>query len=259
MLRAASHFDSMNSAGSIIVLVAYPQAQSLGLRAVDVAQESFMERLTQDEKQVHQELFWPFVLDYRFTGPHPRLVLDHPWKRGDAFVDGVNDHPRDRFLGHFVWRRSRFRHDHIRLGQRLVRPIPGRPPRLSHRNLLPQFWDLGCFRGLPQDPPYFFMQQFLNFLPLPQGQGSFLPTFCLPSGSRGRVRRGAGGRGGLALGTSAAFLPVSFSRANSNRPRGSPSSSLTRFQWSAFSVFSAANHSSYSGNRSPMRVQVSSR
>src|SRR5512135_1652610 len=90
MLRAASHFDSMNSAGSIIVLVAYPQAQSLGLRAVDVAQESFMERLTQDEKQVHQELFWPFVLDYRFTGPHPRLVLDHPWERGDACVEGVN-------------------------------------------------------------------------------------------------------------------------------------------------------------------------
>src|SRR5512142_1030036 len=144
MLRAASHFDSMNSAGSIIVLVAYPQAQSLGLRAVDVAQESFMERLTQDEKQVHQELFWPFVLDYRFTGPHPRLVLDHPWERGDACVDGVNDHPRDRFLGHFVWRRSRFRHDHIRLGTGWFAPFPAdrldsvircsAPLKSDHRN-----------------------------------------------------------------------------------------------------------------------------
>ena len=64
------------------------------------------------------------------------------------------------------------------------------------------------------------MQQFLNFFPLPQGQGSFRPTFCLASGLRGSISRGAGGTGGLALGTSAAFLPVSFSRANSHNHLG---------------------------------------
>ena len=64
------------------------------------------------------------------------------------------------------------------------------------------------------------MQQFLNFFPLPQGQGSFRPTFCLASGLRGSISRGAGGTGGLALGTPAAFLPVSFSRANSHNHLG---------------------------------------
>src|SRR5262245_45064648 len=102
------------------------------------------------------------------------------------------------------------------------------------------------------------MQQFLNFLPLPHGQGSLRPTF-LASGLRGSVSRGGGGRGGLAFATPAAFLPVSFSRANSSRPLGSPSSSLTRRQCSSFSAFSVASHSSYSGNRSPVSVQVSSR
>ena len=64
------------------------------------------------------------------------------------------------------------------------------------------------------------MRQFLNFFPLPQGQGSFRPTFCLASGLRGSISRGAGGTGGLALRTSAAFLPVSFSRANSHNHLG---------------------------------------
>src|SRR5271165_546696 len=64
------------------------------------------------------------------------------------------------------------------------------------------------------------MRQFLNFFPLPQGQGSFRPTFCLASGLQGGISRGAGGTGGLALGTSAAFLPVSFSRANSHNHLG---------------------------------------
>ena len=78
------------------------------------------------------------------------------------------------------------------------------------------------------------MQQFLNFLPLPQGQGSLRPTFFLASGLRGSVSRGVGGKEGLAFATSAAFLPVSFSRANSSRPLGSASSSLTRRQCSSF-------------------------
>ena len=34
-------------------------------------------------------------------------------------------------------------------------------------------------------PGYAFPQQFLNFLPLPQGQGSFLPTFCVTTGACG--------------------------------------------------------------------------
>ena len=39
-------------------------------------------------------------------------------------------------------------------------------------------------------------QHFLNFLPLPQGHGSFPPTFCFLSGWRGTVRRGfVGGAG----------------------------------------------------------------
>src|SRR5262249_26085827 len=110
-----------------------------------------------------------------------------------------------------------------------------------------------------QNPPCFFMQQFLNFLPLPQGQGSFRPTFCLASGFRGRARRGDGRTGGLTLGTSGAFLPVSFSRANRSSPCGLPSSSLTRRRCSSFSAFSVASQLSYSGNRSPVSVQVSSR
>src|SRR5437763_6444237 len=103
------------------------------------------------------------------------------------------------------------------------------------------------------------MQQALNFLPLPQGHGSLRPNFFLASGLRGSVNRGVGGDEGLAFATSAAFLPVSFSRANSSRPLGSPSSSLTRRQCSSFSAFSVASHSSYSGNRSPVMVQVSRR
>src|SRR5262245_29487957 len=117
----------------------------------------------------------------------------------------------------------------------------------------------GPFVSLTQNPLCFFMQQFLNFLPLPQGQGSFRPTFFLASGLRGSVSRGVGGKAGLAFATSAAFLPVSFSRAYSSRLLGSPSSPLTRRPCSSFSVFSVASHSSYSGNRSPVRVQVSSR
>ena len=34
----------------------------------------------------------------------------------------------------------------------------------------------------PQSPLYFFIQQFLIFLPLPQGQGLFRPTFCFVAG-----------------------------------------------------------------------------
>ena len=33
-------------------------------------------------------------------------------------------------------------------------------------------------------------QHFLNFLPLPQGHGSFLPTFCLVIGVDGPTERG---------------------------------------------------------------------
>jgi hypothetical protein len=38
------------------------------------------------------------------------------------------------------------------------------------------------------------MQQFLNFFPLPQRQGSFRPTFCLASGLQGSISRGAEGQ-----------------------------------------------------------------
>src|SRR5437868_15399886 len=93
----------------------------------------------------------------------------------------------------------------------------------------------GPFVSPTQNPLCFFRQQFLNFLPLPQGQGSLRPTFFLASGLRGSVSRGVGGKGGLAFATSAAFLPVSFSRANSIIPLGSPSSSLTRRQCPSFS------------------------
>src|ERR1044071_7606553 len=101
------------------------------------------------------------------------------------------------------------------------------------------------------------MQQFLNFLTLPQGHGSLRPTF-LPSGLRGSVSRGGGGNEGLAFATSAAFLPVSFSRANSSKPFGSSSSSLTRRQCSSFSASSVASHSSYSENRKPLSSKSSS-
>src|SRR5262245_65834146 len=100
----------------------------------------------------------------------------------------------------------------------------------------------GPFVSPNQYPLCFFMQQFLNFLPLPQGHGSLRPTFFLASGLRGSASRGVGGKGGLAFATSAAFVPVSFSRANSSRPLGSPSSSLTRRQCSSFSALSVANH-----------------
>src|SRR5947209_19859765 len=97
------------------------------------------------------------------------------------------------------------------------------------------FWERRNIIGSP--PAYRRPQHTLNFFPLPHGHGSFLPTLRLPSGWRGEARRGIGGRGGLALGTSAAFLPVSFSRANSNIPLGSPSSSLTLLRCSSFSAF----------------------
>jgi hypothetical protein len=59
-----------------------------------------------------------------------------------------------------------------------------------------------------------FMQQFLNFLPLPHGQESFRPIRCLPSGLRVEVRRANGVRGAVVtLGRSSAFWPPSFSRA----------------------------------------------
>ncbi len=38
----------------------------------------------------------------------------------------------------------------------------------------------------------FRKQQFLNFLPLPQGQGALRPTFCSACGLRGSTRAGAG-------------------------------------------------------------------
>ena len=95
-----------------------------------------------------------------------------------------------------------------------------------------------------------FMQHFLNFFPLPQGHGAFLPTFCLFGSITGGFSFGGSGLGESCF---------SFSRANCIKPTGSsPSSSILR-RCSSLSVLWAVLHSSYSGNRSPMMVQVSTR
>ena len=88
-----------------------------------------------------------------------------------------------------------------------------------------------------QNPFCFFMQQFLNFLPLPQGHGSFRPTFCLAAGLRGRVRRGDGGTVALGLGHVSRLLAGQLFEGEQQQPLGSPSSSLTLLQCSSFSAF----------------------
>ena len=60
----------------------------------------------------------------------------------------------------------------------------------------------------------------LELLPATARTRIVRPTFCLASGLQSRSAEGAGGTGGLDLRTSAAFLPVSFSRANSHNHLG---------------------------------------
>ncbi len=103
--------------------------------------------------------------------------------------------------------------------------------------------------------PSWFKQHFLYFFPLPQGQGSFLPTFCLRS-----ILLGVFGKTGVSGSVWVVLdFPVNFSKANLMSPAGSSSNSLTRFWCSSRSTFSSIFHWSYSGNRSSMMRQVSTR
>ena len=64
------------------------------------------------------------------------------------------------------------------------------------------------------------MQQFLNFLPLPQGQGSFLPTFCLPFGLAGQSQARHRRQAGLGLGHVSRLLAGQLFEGEQQQTRG---------------------------------------
>ena len=99
-----------------------------------------------------------------------------------------------------------------------TKPVPIFSPSKINSAVVSTGFSLPQLRsGLPLD---LFMQHFLNFFPLPQGQGAFLPTLCLFESITGGFSFGWSGLGESCF---------SFSRANRIKPTGSsPNSSIRR-------------------------------